>query len=115
MSTWYTRPVFFVAEMKVSSDFYTGRLGFEEAWSFEDKGKKTVAQVTRGDCEIILAEEPERAGNGRLFVSLEPADLEALQKEIEEKSIDAERTWWGYPVIKILDPDGNELLFPVED
>ncbi len=30
----------------------------------------------------------------------------------EIRSVPTEKSWWGYDVIKIVDPDGNELLFP---
>ena len=27
----------------------------------------------------------------------------------------SEKAWWGYDVIRIADPDGNELLFPLDE
>jgi len=27
----------------------------------------------------------------------------------------ARRLWWGYDVIRIADPDGNELFFPLDE
>jgi catechol 2,3-dioxygenase-like lactoylglutathione lyase family enzyme len=115
MSEWYSRPVFFVSDLKKASDFYRDVMGFKEAWSHEDKGKKIVAQMTRGSCEIILNENSERAGKSRVFIALEVEELEVLQKEIVEKKIETKNLFWGYPVIEIKDPDGNELLFPIED
>ena len=41
--------------------------------------------------------------------------MQAFQAEIDAESIPVERTWWGYSVLKIKDPDGNELLFPGGD
>ena len=29
-----------------------------------------------------------------------------------ERSVPSKASWWGYGVIQIDDPDGNELLFP---
>ena len=115
MSEWYSRPVFFVTDVVKAAGFYTNVLGFEEAWDYEENGKKIVAQMNRGNCEIILAEGSERVGKSRLFISLEDEEMEILQKEIDAKSIDTRRTFWGYPVIEIKDPDGNELMFPVEE
>jgi hypothetical protein len=37
-----------------------------------------------------------------------------LRREISERSVPTEKTWWGYDAIRIVDPDGNELLFPYE-
>ena len=47
-----------------------------------------------------------------MFVELTADGLAALRKEIAERSVPSEKSWWGYDVIKIVDPDGNELLFP---
>jgi hypothetical protein len=40
--------------------------------------------------------------------------LDELRREISERSMPTQKTWWGYDVIRIADPDGNELLFPSE-
>lgn len=114
MAGWYTRPVVFVRDLEVSRAFYVERLGFVPSWAHEEEGRLRVAQVARDDCEVILAVDPERAGGARLFVSLEPDELAVLEAEIAETPIDVTRAWWGSPVIRIEDPDGNELLVPVE-
>ncbi len=41
--------------------------------------------------------------------------MQAWQHEIDARSIPAQRSWWGYPVIEIRDPDGNELMFPLDE
>jgi catechol 2,3-dioxygenase-like lactoylglutathione lyase family enzyme len=114
MSGWYARPVLFSSDVEASLDFYTSVLGFTRAWVHDSDGKPLVAQVNRADCEIILAANAPR-GQSRLFIELTAEELSAFQKEIETRSIPFERSWWGYPVIKIMDPDENELLFPIED
>ena len=110
--TWYTRPVLFVADIGRSIRFYTEGLGFRKAWHEAD-GKGTVCQVERGGCEIILCEHDTRRDKARLFVSLTREAIAALRREIIERSIPSKMSWWGYDVIQIDDPDGNELLFPV--
>ena len=105
----YTRPVLFVADVHRSIQFYVNVLGFEKKWH-EGDGNGTVCQVNRGDTEVILCQDAERRDKGRLFVELNPAELAQLRREIEERSIPWEKSWWGYDVIKILDPDGNEWL-----
>jgi hypothetical protein len=50
-----------------------------------------------------------------LFVELTVDGLTALRREILERSVPSEKSWWGYDVIKIVDPDGNELLFPAAE
>jgi catechol 2,3-dioxygenase-like lactoylglutathione lyase family enzyme len=113
MHTWYTRPVFFVGDIQRALQFY-GRLGFETAWH-EGDGAGTVCQVGRANCEIILCEDAQRAGTGRLFVELTRDGLAQFRREIVARSIPHKLSWWGYDVIQIDDPDGNELLFPLSD
>jgi len=106
---WYARPVFFVADENRALRFYVDVLGFREHWN-----SGTVCQVDRGDCEIILCQDAARRDRARLFIELNVDGLEELRREIAERSIPFKETWWGYDSIQIDDPDGNELLFPVE-
>jgi len=106
---WYARPVFFVSDVEAALRFYLGQLGFEKAWH-----KETVCQVNRGDCEIILCKDAARRDRSRLFVELNRDGHAQLLREISERSVPFQRTWWGYDSILIVDPDGNELLFPYE-
>jgi catechol 2,3-dioxygenase-like lactoylglutathione lyase family enzyme len=109
---WYTRPVFFVSDVQTALRFYIDQLGFEKRWHEAD-GQGTVCQVNRGECEIILCGDGARRDKGRLFVALTRAGLDELRREIADRSVPTQKAWWGYDVIRIADPDGNELLFPV--
>jgi len=108
---WYARPVLFVSDIRRALDFYVGKLGFEKQWH-EAEGKGGVCQVHRADCEIILCESPDRHDRGRLYVELTREGLDQLLRETIERSTPTEESWWGSDVIKVVDPDGNELLFP---
>jgi len=108
---WYARPVLFVSDIQAALRFYLDKLGFEKRWH-EAGGKGSVCQVDRSDCEIILCQDAARHDRGRLFVELTPEGFEALQREIADRSVLSENSWWGYDVIRIEDPDGNELFFP---
>jgi catechol 2,3-dioxygenase-like lactoylglutathione lyase family enzyme len=108
---WYTRPVLFVADVNRALRFYIDLLGFEKRWH-EGDGTGKVCQVNRAECEIILCEDATRKDKARLFVELAVDGLIALRREIVERSVPNEKFWWGYDVIRIVDPDGNELLFP---
>jgi catechol 2,3-dioxygenase-like lactoylglutathione lyase family enzyme len=105
MPSWYTRPVFFITDLPRSLHFYLDTLGFTQAWARDD-----VAQVQRGDCEIILFLDPARAGHSRLFLELLEDELTTFKAEFQTRSIPTRETHWGYPCIEIRDPDGNELL-----
>ena len=111
---WYSRPVLFVADLQAALRFYIEKLGFEKRWHSAD-GKGTVCQVNRGGCEIILCEDAARQDKGRLFVELNRDGIDELRREIVERSVPTEKAWWGYDVIRIADPDGNELFFPLDE
>jgi catechol 2,3-dioxygenase-like lactoylglutathione lyase family enzyme len=111
---WYTRPVLFVRDVNRALRFYIDMLGFQKRWH-EGDGAGKVCQVDRGECEIILCEDATRRDKARLFVELTADGLTALRREIVERSVPSEKSWWGYDVIKIVDPDGNELLFPAAE
>jgi len=111
---WYARPVLFVSDLHVALRFSIEKLGFGKKWHAGD-GTGTVCRVDRGECEIILCEDATRQDKGRLFVELTRDGIDELRREIVERSVPAERAWWGYDVIQITDPDGNELLFPLDE
>ena len=111
---WYARPVFFVSNVQRAIEFYVGKLGFTKKWHEAD-GKGTVCQVDRGGCEVILAEDATRADRGRLFLELRRDGVDRLLEEAEERSIPSKKSWWGYDVLQIEDPDGNQLLVCLEN
>jgi catechol 2,3-dioxygenase-like lactoylglutathione lyase family enzyme len=106
--------VLFVADIKRALRFYEELLRFEKAWHSGD-GTGTVCQVNRAECEIILCEDAGRKDKARLFVELTADGIAELRREIVARSIPSKDSWWGYNVIQIDDPDGNELLFPISD
>jgi catechol 2,3-dioxygenase-like lactoylglutathione lyase family enzyme len=113
MSVWYSRPVFFVESVERSIAFYTEKLGFVESTRYEEEGKILVAQVNREDCEILLnCQQPEKTGRNRIFISIDPAPLQALKAEFENRGAPVRDGWWGYDTMIIEDPDGNQLFFP---
>jgi catechol 2,3-dioxygenase-like lactoylglutathione lyase family enzyme len=111
---WYARPVLFVSDVQVALRFYVDTLGFKKKWHAAD-GEGTVCQVDRGGCEIILCQDPARHDRSRLFVELNRDGIDQLRREISERAVPNQKGWWGYDVIRIADPDGNELLFPLDE
>jgi len=111
---WYPRPVFFVVDVERSIRFYVDKLGFWKKWHSDD-GKGTVCQVNRTDCEIILCQDATRTDKGRLFIELNREQFDQWHRELVERSVQYEKSWWGYDVIRVVDPDGNDLLFPIDD
>ena len=125
MTEWFARPVPHVADVEASLSFYVSRLGFTSPWRYEDGGRAHVAQVDRQGCALILADTwPEKIGKGLMFISLnvsldtEPAmreaavaALDALRAELEAKDVAVKKGSWGYRVLVVDDPDGNQLFF----
>ena len=121
MTDWFARPVLHVTDVDASLRFYVDRLGFTSPWRYEEDSKAHVAQVDRQGCALILAATwPEEIGKGLMFISLnvEPetpaaliAALNALRTEFEAKSVPVKEGWWGYRLLVVDDPDGNQLFF----
>jgi catechol 2,3-dioxygenase-like lactoylglutathione lyase family enzyme len=121
MTDWFARPVLHVSNVEASLRFYVDRLGFTVAWQFEEKGRVFVAQVNRGSCALIFSDQwPEKVGKGLMFISLnaEPdtseaavAALDALRAEFEARGAPVKNGWWGYKLLVVEDPDGNQLYF----
>ena len=117
MGLWYSRPMMHVADVGAAAAFYVDRMGFREAWSFNDcADRKFVSQVDRDDAEIILCSQwPDKIGKGMLFIALTAADWQALPAALESRGVAVREGWWGYRTLIVADPDGNELYFPDPD
>lgn len=125
VTDWFARPILNVKDVEASLRFYVERLGFTSAWRYDEDGKAFVAQVDRQGCSLILAStwahtQPEKVGKAMIFISLnvEPetpenatAALDALRAEFEARGVAVKEGSWGYRLIAVDDPDGNQLLF----
>ncbi|HEX8792797.1 MAG TPA: glyoxalase superfamily protein [Polyangiaceae bacterium] len=119
MADWFARPIICVTDVSASLRFYVDRLGFTSPWNYEEDGKVVVAQVEREGCALLLTSHwPERVGKGLVFVSLdvEPAEaqiaaLDALRAAFAAKGVGVKDGSWGYRLLVVDDPDGNQLSF----
>jgi uncharacterized glyoxalase superfamily protein PhnB len=118
MTDWFARPVLHVTDVEVSLRFYVDRIGFTSPWRYDEDGRVRVAQVDRQGCALILADTwPEKIGKGLMFISLnvEPeaqiAALDRLRAELEAKDVPVKEGSWGYRLLVVDDPDGNQLFF----
>lgn len=121
MTAWFARPVLHVADVEASLGFYVNRLGFTNPWRYDENGMPHVAEVDRQGCALILADTwPEKVGKGLMFISLnvEPATIEAataaldaLRVELEARGVAVKEGSWGYRLLVVDDPDGNQLFF----
>ena len=116
---WFGRPVQHVKDVDASIRFYVERLGFTNEWRYEQNGKGYVAQVEGLGCTLILADTwPEKVGKGLMFVSLnaenpkaQVAGLDALRSELQANGVVVKDGSWGYRLLVVDDPDGNQLFF----
>ncbi len=121
MADWFARPVLHVTNVEASLRFYVDRLGFTTPWRYEEDGRVRVAQVERQGCALIFSDQwPEKVGKGLIFISLnvEPptaaaatAALDAVRAELEAKGAPVREGSWGYRLVVVDDPDGNQLFF----
>ena len=125
VTDWVARPVLSVTDVEAALRFYIDRLGFTSPWRYDEDGKVHVAQVDRQNCALILNStwaktHPEKIRKAVIFVSLnvEPetpeaatAALDVLRAEFEAKGVTVKDGRWGYRLIVVDDPDGNQLLF----
>ena len=122
MKNWFARPVLHVTDVETSLRFYVERLGFTSPWRYQDEdGKTHIAEVDRQGCALILADNwPEKVGKGLIFISVNTEQntpeagtvaLDALRAELEAKGAPVKEGSWGYRLLVIDDPDGNQLFF----
>ena len=118
MTDWFARPVLHVRDVEASLRYYMTQLGFTSPWRYEEDGRVRVAQVDRESCAIILADTwPEKIGKGLIFISLNlereamVAALDALRAEFESRGAAVREGAWGYRLVVVDDPDGNQLFF----
>jgi|SRR5690348_13423435 len=121
MTDWFARPVLHVTDVEASLRFYVDRLGFTSPWRYDEDGRAHVAEVDRQGCAVILADTwPEKIGKGLMFISLnvEPPTREAaavavdaLRSELESRGVAVKEGSWGYRLLVVDDPDGNQLFF----
>jgi uncharacterized glyoxalase superfamily protein PhnB len=121
MTDWFARPVLHVADVEASLHFYMNQLGFTSPWRYEEGGRASVAQVDRQGCSLILADTwPEKIGKSLIFISLNveqptretaTAAVDALRAELEARGVPVKDGSWGYRLLVVDDPDGNQLFF----
>jgi uncharacterized glyoxalase superfamily protein PhnB len=125
MTDWFARPVLHVRDVEASMLFYMERLGFTSPWRYDADGRTHVAQVDREGCALILADTwPEKIGKGLMFISLNVsrndetetreaavAALDSLRAELEARGVAVKEGSWGYRLLVVDDPDGNQLFF----
>lgn len=120
MTNWFAPPVLHVTSVEASLRFYAN-LGFTCSWRYEEGSKVVVAQVERQGCALILSKQwPDKVGKALMFISLNAeegtrdaaiAAVDALRNEFEARGVPVKEGSWGYRILIVDDPDGNQLFF----
>ena len=107
------RPIIVSSDLDRLLAFYTGVLGATEVMRFPDDGPVFYVGLQLGDSELGLsASEEVRPGDpGRILLSIDVADVDALLPRVEELGGQAPGAAndmpWGQRVAHVKDPDGN--------
>jgi uncharacterized glyoxalase superfamily protein PhnB len=122
MTEWFARAVLHVSNTEASLRFYVDQLGFTVPWRVDWDAHTHIAEVDRQGTALILSDQwPDKAGKGLMFVSLnvepatheaEVAAVDALRAELEARGVAVKDGHWGYRLVVVEDPDGNQLYFP---
>lgn len=106
-SNCYCRTVFYVEAVPSSVDYYQNRLGFREMWRHDT----AAARVERDGLELILYQDPQKAGNGLVFLSLDKGESLELAEEFKANGVRVDEAHWGMKILLVSDDVGNLLYF----
>ena len=110
---WFARPILFVADVDRTLDFYVDKLGFKQSWKHEEDGQALCGQADRQNCALIFSSQwPDKVGTGVMFISLgDDEELDTVRAELQGRGVEVTDGQWGYKLLVVRDPDGNELWF----
>jgi len=107
----YAIPIFRVANLATSLDYYTRILGFEIPWQMP-----YYASVRRGTCSLMLCEGGQ--GNPGTWIWAPISDADALYEEWKASGANIlqgpTNFPWGSREIQVLDPDNHRLRFAAD-
>jgi catechol 2,3-dioxygenase-like lactoylglutathione lyase family enzyme len=101
------QPIFPVADLRASIDYYVNALGFQHDW-----GDAGFASVSRDRCHLFLCENGQ--GQPGTWAWIGVGDAEALAVELRDHGAKIRHPPTNYPwayEMQVEDPDGNVLRF----
>ena len=100
-------PIFCVASVTTSVDYYVGKLGFKVNWQVEG-----FASVSRDKCTIFLCQQDQGHAGAWTWIGVTDADVLAAELTASGATIRNPPTnyQWAYEM-QVQDPDGNVLRF----
>jgi uncharacterized glyoxalase superfamily protein PhnB len=104
------QPIFCVADLRASIEYYVKALGFKHDW-----GEEVFASVSRDRCHLFLCENDQGHPGAWTWIVVEDAD--ALAAELRERGTAIRHPptnyYWAYEM-QVEDRDGNVLRFGSE-
>ncbi len=101
-----SQPILRVENLKVSVEFYTGMLGFQNApW-----GNDTFTSVNRDHAGIYLCQGGQGRGGAWVWIGVD--NVETLHEELEARGVAIRMPPTNFPwalEMQVEDPDGNVL------
>lgn len=103
-----------MCDLVAAIEYYTTTLRFAVDWdSSDDDYRPNCAQVSRGECRIVLREVCNARSPGAIQVEVE--DMDALCSELVASHglTEPRRPWrhvWGEQDLRVVDPFGNGLI-----
>ncbi len=100
-------PIFCVANVVASVDYYVGKLGFKVNWQVDG-----FASVSRDKCTIFLCQQDQGHVGAWTWIGVTDADVLAAELTASGAAIRNPPTNypWAYEM-QVQDPDGNVLRF----
>jgi predicted enzyme related to lactoylglutathione lyase len=107
------RPIIVTHDLERLRAFYTSLLGAEENFRYPEDGPLFYVGLRLGDSDLGLSADSsvEPGAPGRMLLSIEVADVDAVLPRVEQLGGEAPGPAndmpWGQRVAHIKDPDGN--------
>ena len=101
-------PIFCVANVRASIEYYTSALGFKVEW----QAGPGFASVSRGSCNIFLCQQDQGHPGTWIWVGISDAD--SLAAEYRDRGAKIRHPPTNYPwayEMQVEDPDANVLRF----
>ncbi len=101
-------PIFCVASVSASIEYYVKALGFKVDW----QGSPGFASISRGGCNLFVCEEDQGHPGGWTWIGV--SDAESLAEEFRGNGAKIRHPPTNYPwayEMQVEDPDGNVLRF----
>lgn len=104
-------PVLLITDPQQSLGFYTGALGFELDWTWQDPAGATFQQISADGVRVYLKKTDHVSSPGCLYLYVD--DVDRWYQRLLERSQPVDTLPsvkpWGNREMCLSDPDGNKI------